>query len=123
MTQEEIVALVGSVAYKRGWSLFLGIYRSRPYVQVHVSADVGVDAVTGERTEWRGGKHYLSMHMCRQEIIGACFGAIKAAEEHEMREWFRYKGVRIFNPHLDPEALVAFAADPANHSVREPVGA
>ena len=47
--------------------------------------------------------------MCKQEIVGAVFGALRAAEEHEMREWFRYKDVSIYNPHRCPDALVKFA--------------
>lgn len=47
--------------------------------------------------------------MCRQEIVGTAFGLIRDAEEHETREWFRYRGASIFNPHLDPDVLVEVA--------------
>lgn len=123
MTFEAILAIVRSVSYKPGWLLDLRRESdsNRYYVQVRLTeeADAARCAVTGERLPWKGGKRYLSKHMCRQEIVGACFGAIEDAEKHEMREWFKYRGVAIYDPHLDPDALVTFASNPAHRSVRD----
>lgn len=121
MTFGEMALVVLSVSYKPGWKLALSTGdENRPYLQVYVQppADAAQCARSGQAIEWKGGKHYLSFHMCRQEIVGACFGAIEAAEKHEMREWFKYRGVAIYDPHLDPDKLVAFAADESNRSVR-----
>jgi hypothetical protein len=72
----------------------------------------------GKRTSWAGGKVYLSDHMCRQEVVSAVYGAIERAELHEIREWFRYKGASIFNPHLDPDVLAAIARKKSSFNVR-----
>lgn len=56
--------------------------------------------------------------MCQQEIVGCVFSLIKAAEEHEMLEWFRYQGASIFNPHLNPDALAEVAKRKENFVTR-----
>lgn len=112
MNTDEIDNLIRSISYKPGWSIHYGkdkeFDHSRTYLQVTVSetAEASMDSRPPHtRKAWKGAKHYLSPHMCRQEIIGVAFGAIRAAEDHEMREWFRYRGVSIYNPHLDPDFL------------------
>lgn len=122
---QEMINLVKSCTYKPGWRAVFKVDRGstpgRPYIQIEVSteAEASFNVQTGERQEWRGGKHYLSLHMCRQEVVGAVYGAIRAAEEHEMREWFRYKGASIYNPHLDPEVLAEVARKKDSFNVRE----
>lgn len=131
MTYEEIKELVSAVSYKPGWTVALrreecyskltGLASDRIYIQVHVAdwTEAAVSPYSGERQSWRGGKRYLSYHMCRQEIVGACLDAIKSAEMHELHEWFRYKGRSIFNPHIDPDALVEVVKFKKNLSVRK----
>lgn len=117
LTKWDIYDIVHRVTYKPGWAIdFHCDGPDRPYIQLHVE---GFDAVTKTGTAWKSGKRYLSFHMCRQEIVGAVFGLIKDAEEHEMREWFRYRGASIFNPHLDPDALVEVARKKASFNMRE----
>lgn len=106
MSLEEICEVVARCTYKPGWALHVND-DGRPYLQVHVTG--GVCSVSGLPTDWRGAKHYLSSFMCKQELVGVCFKAIQQAEEHELREFFRYRGVRIFNPHIDPDALATVA--------------
>lgn len=55
-------------------------------------------------------KYYLSPYMTKSEIIRTAFVAVRQAEEHEMCELFTYKGQRIFNPHVDVDALAEYAA-------------
>ena len=122
MTYSEMQAIVDNISYKPGWTVILGKdERERPYVQLGVSAEseASLSPFSGEREPWKSGKHYLSPHMCRQEVVGAVFGAIQGAEMHELREWFRYKGSSIYNPHLDPDALVPFARRLKNMSFRD----
>lgn len=59
--------------------------------------------------EQRGRKWYVSSHSCRQEIVGVCWAAIKAACLHEAAEGFRYRGRAIFNHHIDPDVLMGVA--------------
>jgi hypothetical protein len=111
MNTQEIAEILNQIAYKPGWSIAFtgGKDGGQSYLQVAVSpeAEASMDTIDRVRRPWRGAKIYLSPHMCRQEIVGAAFGAIQAAELHEMREWFRYRGTSIYNPHLDPDFLAA----------------
>ncbi len=123
MTFEDMTAIAAAIAYKPGWKLLLRRDAGqRPYLQLEVdrSALASLDATTrdGSRKPWRSGKRYLSKHMCRQEIVGAAFGLIRDAEEHEMREWFRYCGAAIYCPHLDPAALVDVARRSSSFNIR-----
>lgn len=56
-----------------------------------------------------GGKRFLSPTMTDSEIVRTCLGAALSYEEHEVREFFTYRGRRIYGPHLDVEALVEIA--------------
>jgi hypothetical protein len=124
MDYDTMRELVESITYKPGWTIYfnydgMGV----PYVQigVDITTEAAMDSCskTGERAPWKGSRRFLSSSMCRQEIVGAVFGLISDAESHEMREWFRYKGASIYNPHLDPDALVPVARKKASFSIRE----
>lgn len=108
LTIDDIRTIVGLVSYKPGWSIQLGLDGDRPFIQIAVdeTCEASRCAFSGEYAGWKSGKRYLSYHMCRQEIVGACFGLIQDAE---MREYFRYRGRAIFNPHLDPDVLAGIA--------------
>jgi hypothetical protein len=125
MTLDEMLSIIDEIAYKPGWmvELLTEPGTRRPYIQISVDerSDSSLCSLArdGTRAPWKSGKRYLSFHMCRQEIVGAVFGLIKDAEEHEMREWFRYRGASIFNPHLDPDVLAEVARKKASFNVRE----
>lgn len=42
------------------------------------------------------------------EFVKTCWMAVLAAEEHEAREAFRFRGVKVMNPHVDVEKLAEF---------------
>lgn len=133
MTSSEINELVRSCSYKPGWKIILGYDKvvvdgsprqSRLFIQVEVTTEAEASMESagpdkGKRSTWKGGKKYLSHHMCRQEIVSAVYGIIEQAELHEIREWFRYKGASIFNPHLDPDVLAEVARKKSSFNVRE----
>lgn len=123
MTLSEMRGLVVRCTYKPGWSVFFGVDKDRPYVQIAVNetADASLCSYKrdGSRDAWKSGKRYLSLHMCRQEVVGAVFALIKDAEMHELHEWFRYKGASIYNPHLDPDVLVDVARKADSFVMRE----
>lgn len=120
MTKSEILAIFALITFKPGWSFRFGEEADRMWFQICVDASSPdcIDSITGEPAPWRGAKHFLSPHMCRNEIVGAAFQAINRAIEHETREWFRYRGRSIFNPHLDPDALAELASKAANFNTR-----
>ncbi len=124
MTFDEMKKLVTACTYKPGWTICLERdAQGQPFIQLAVSeeSDASLDSAArnGVRTPWRSGKRILSAWMCHQEIVGAVFGLIKDAELHETHEWFRYRGASIFNPHLDPDALVAVASKRSSFVTRD----
>ena len=53
-----------------------------------------------ESRKWR-----LSRWMVKSEVINTCFMAVMAAEEHEIRERFKYRGQAIYGPHYNVDVL------------------
>lgn len=124
----EVADIVDACTYKPGWHIALrsdpvyGRETPRYYLQLEVDATAraAVSSVPPHLIDpWKSGKRYISLHMCRQEIVGVIFDLIKAAEDHELREWFRYKGASIYNPHLDPDALVNIAKRKSSFVMRD----
>lgn len=113
--------IIDQITYKPGWYFRTGVEEGRMWVQVGVTeeAEISFDPIAGKKVPWRGAKHFLSEHMCRNEIVSTVFHAIERAEMHEVREWFRYKKRAIFNPHLDPDALAELASKAKNFNTRE----
>lgn len=116
LSKQEMHDIVDAITYKPTWCIHLKEEDGDMYVQIEATT---LDSITREPSTWKGGKTYLSQWMCRQEIVGVVFSAIEKAEMHEMREFFRYKGASIYNPHLDPDALVTVAKKACNFNVRD----
>lgn len=117
---DEFAGIINSITYKPGWYFRIGLEDTRMWVQVGVTedAEISYDMIEKKRVPWRGAKHFLSEHMCRQEIVSTVFHAIERAELHEMKEWFRYKKRAIYNPHLDPDVLVVVASKKESFNIR-----
>ncbi|AUG87677.1 hypothetical protein [Vibrio phage VEN] len=120
ITEDQVKSLVSQCSYKDGWEIITGghLEDGSMFIQLSVSSEAGRCSVTKQPTAWKSGKRYLSKWMCSQEIVGCVFSLIKAAEEHEMLEWFRYQGASIFNPHLNPDVLVQVAKKKDNFVTR-----
>lgn len=120
MTWLNFMSIIGKITYKPGWYFRTGLEEGRMWVQVGVTeeAEISFDPIAGKKVPWRGAKHYLSPHMCRQEVVGTVYHAIERAEMHELSEWFRYKGRSIYNPHLDPDVLAEVASKKASFNTR-----
>ena len=115
MKIDEMQSIVAACSYKPGWVIQLHT-EDRPYIQIAATTPC---SVSGQDVAWKSGKTYLSLHMCRQEVVSAVYGAIEKAELHEVREFFRYRGSSIFNPHLDPDVLAEVARYSSNFNLRE----
>ena len=97
------------VTYKPGYRLALLEDESgRFYYQVVNTQSVC--AITGRRQTDKGGKAYLSPHATRSELVQTAFGLFKSYEEHETREFFRWRGHQVFGPHMDITALASIAS-------------
>lgn len=128
MTKDEALAIFKLCTYKPGWSFHFGVeHEGTPYERWY--AQVGVDITTEAsmdaskkghpREAWKGGKRYFSEHMCEQEIVGLAFGLVCDAEMHETKEWFRFMGASIHNPHIHPKVLVEVARKKSSFNVRQ----
>lgn len=110
-------AILAEVTYKPGWTLDTDIdgrgeaymvWRWRaPDASGHYG---GTMAVSGRR--W-----FISPYMSRSELVNTALLAALTAEEHETREFFRYKGKRVFNPHVNVERLFEVCEDEDNRNV------
>jgi hypothetical protein len=67
------------------------------------------DVITGEMGYGYGGKAYPSEHATLSELVQVIFGLYLRYWEHEARETFEYKGLRVFGPHISVEALMTVA--------------
>jgi hypothetical protein len=120
-TLQDFKDLISCIKYKAGWLFIVREDGRGVYLQIRVTseADVSIDPFTGETVPWSGAKHYLSPHMCDSEVVGSVFDAIRRAEEHETREWFRFKNRPIFNPHISVHVLHGIAGKLSNLDLRE----
>lgn len=96
------------VHYK-GWSFLVRedggthvMHPPRYYLQIAFNAPNRDD---GRNAAWTGRKWWLSRHMTQSEIVQTALMAVLAAEEHEARENFTYRGEPIFCPHYDVDEL------------------
>ena len=80
-----------------------------------------VDIDTGEKSLGTGGKYYVSPFSTREEIIQKCLAACLAYAEHEVREHFKWKGRRIFGPHMSHDRLWEIAEETVARAPHMPV--
>lgn len=69
-------------------------------------AGVQEDTYTGKPAMQEGRKWFVSNHCKPSDVVRTAFKAVSTWAEHEARESFKYKNVRVFSPHLNLEALV-----------------
>jgi hypothetical protein len=101
-TLDTIKAVAAQIQYN-DWKFHIGTYSDgTPYIQVLF---LDKDRITGVEEIQRCRKWVLSFHMVNSEIVRTAFKAVHAAMDHELEEAFKYRGVRIFNPHMDLDSL------------------
>lgn len=64
------------------------------------------DNVTGEMSDQRGGKHYISSHAIKDEVVNKAWHACQDFIIHEAREAFKYKNQPIYQPHWTVDELL-----------------
>lgn len=97
-------AIVQSISFP-GWAIAVNRPPGDRYV-LQVGDPNGTCNVTGGPLPWWGRKWRLSPHMTDGEVVQTAFLAVMTALEHEAREKFTYKGVTVFDPHLDIDKMV-----------------
>lgn len=118
MIKPEWHEAINQIQYKN-WKYNLVGAIDGDYLQITFYADPGDDFY--EVTKQFARKWRLENGYTVSDIIKVAFMATLAAEEHEAREEFKYKGVSVFGPHLDVDALVDLAKKKANLDLREEV--
>jgi hypothetical protein len=103
VTYDQLLDVVRDIELGFNCELILGTdLGGRNYLQVRCWRP---DTLTGVSSWGTGGKAYLSPHMVKSEITQIAFGLYKGYLEHEARESFKYRGRRVYGPHIDVEAL------------------
>lgn len=105
MTHAQILAVVNNIYYKPGWMVEL--YAKPVEYSIRLSW-FDTDSVTGKK-ELQHSREWLldpAEELNEDKIVQTVFKAIQNAEEHEIKERFRYKGKRIFNPHISLKNLL-----------------
>lgn len=109
-TYEEVIRILEDInAGFQGikFLIFHGNHEGRIWVQVGTKR---VDAYDSDKEEiGKGGKAYISNFATDDEIVKKVFGLCLAYVEHETREFFEYKGVKLFNPHIRLDAMMSIA--------------
>lgn len=108
MNKDEIEEVLKDVSFQ-DWRFEVRSFAGSSVLYLQIWA-AGPCNTTGEPLAWGGRKWHLSRHMTRSEIVMTAFKAVMTAVEHETRETFRYKGVSIFDPHYNVDALVELRA-------------
>lgn len=67
------------------------------------------DTYTSKMALGKGGKAFVSKYAVHDEIVKKVFGLCLAYVEHETREGFKWRGKRVFGPHITIEALASVA--------------
>lgn len=104
-TERAILDVLAGVTYKN-WRCKLHRDPQRAgalYLQWSFTSECCKTGVKGPQFS---RKWYLSQWMTESEIVQTAFKAALTAEEHECREFFKYLGHRVFNPHIHVRALM-----------------
>jgi hypothetical protein len=113
-TLDEIREIIEQVSYK-DWRFHVMPYGAGYVLQLRFCG-------AGAADEQRSRKWILSSFACRSEIVQTALKAVLAAEEHEARELFRYKGRPVFGPHYNVDKLHELLAHEEALDVRPPMG-
>lgn len=115
-TVESLEALVADCQFK-DWNITLNWDGDKPYVQVKF---LEKDEFTGKTEMQHCRKHYISMHSCDTEVIDTVFLAVDRAMDHEVKESFKFRGRRIYNPHISVHKLWELAGQKGIIDLRKP---
>lgn len=89
------------ISYKDGYEFRGKVIREKDDGEIwliRVEKPNNVDAVTGN-TRYSIGRWNVVIGHSADEVARACLVAVKNFEEHEVHEFLRLDGKRIFNPH------------------------
>ena len=118
-TFESILNVLGKCRVKVMGHLFSPILlRKGDGFLLQVSATIPNNHFSGEISEQKGGKYYISSHAIDEEIVGTLFKAVQDFLIHEAREGLTYQGVEIYGPHYPLNALMVMGST-TEYAVRD----
>lgn len=97
MTRRRLASIVKAIRYKPGWTVRLD-------EDIEVTANVP-DAYRPRRKPIEQPRAYVVVTPGRlarwneRVVTSLIFDAIQRLEFHEVAEWFKYRGKRIYDPH------------------------
>lgn len=102
LTYERAVEIAKDISYKRNgrtWRLTVGrTYYAAAGIDICWETTV-LCVLTGMEQQFRGGYERVPDGATEADFLRLALGGLMAAEMHEVREHFLYKGARIFDPH------------------------
>lgn len=109
-TFDELSVIANEIAYK-DWTLRI------KYVDQHTSI---IQWLFVEDDKVQQCRQWTVDHtQPKSDVIRTALAAAIMAEEHEVREQFKYKGKKVFNPHLSVEKMVEIAGKLENLDLPE----
>lgn len=105
METDQLINIVDNITLPHGIQLKIGKHpEGRVYLQIYQES---VCNRTGAPYNEGGRKWDISKHMTESEVVFTIWKALLTFIEHELREKFMYMGKRIFDPHIDVQALLS----------------
>lgn len=116
MTARQLVMILAHCEFEH-YAWLTGRMGTGFYLQVSY---LEKDVYSGVMSRQRGRKWYVSSHAIRSEVVQTAFKAVMTSIEHRAREFFRYRGVNVFQPHYDVEELVRLRKSARGQPVGRP---
>lgn len=112
MTFDELQTIVSQISF-RDWEFRVMKKGDGYLLQVRFWAP---DSTTGNPTSVLQScrKWYVSQHASKAEVVRTAWKAVEAAVLHEAQELFLYRGLALYNPHLDPDSVTEVKKQPRN---------
>jgi hypothetical protein len=72
---------------------------------------IEADVKTGKMVKQNTRKWHVSPWMTESEIVQTCLKCVLTSQEHIGREYFKYKGYKLFGPHMDVNDMIRVIQD------------
>lgn len=103
-TFEEVKDIVNQIAFKD--RLFRLIEKKKDDVFLLQMQYIEADVKTGKLTKQNTRKWHITPWMTESEIVQTCLKCVLTSQEHIGREHFKYKGYKLYGPHMDVQDLI-----------------
>lgn len=105
MNSVAIQEVLDAVRYKQGWYLHYCSHPSEVELWWSFTAPDYTDTAAPVKL-WHGRSWFISDPVTEDSLVKTALAAALQTEEHECREAFTYRGVRLFDPHTSINKLM-----------------